>query len=496
MNTNGLSVLRRSFAATTGLQLRYLKQPPGPNFEDLQNYPNFDPERQHLLWEDISKKYGPVFQVKNNADSSMYFLSDASDIQKMFNITAKNPIRPFFDSFKLVREINESKFFDEEKLGILCQHGDEWWRVRSKVQVHTNKLQTIATYLPKMDDIAKDFVKRIDTLRNAENEMPENFMKELYKWALENVGLLSFNKRIGGFEGSEDSKHITEAADMIMKSIHECEMGGDKSWMYAPNAPFRALSENHDYLLRYIESEVSTCYEKLKNCNNVNMKSLNIIESLLLTPELTRKDVIITMLDFIFAAIDTTALTMAFTLYCLSNNPKYQMKLQQELDNVVGDSEQNLTPSHIRNLSITKAIVKESLRLYPIAYVQVRQTLEDSEIGGFIIPKGAQVMLRQQPMAKEETNFSRAEEFIPERWIRGNPMTKDWNHNMFAYFPFGFGTRSCVARRISEQEIYSLIARLFHKYNFEWKQKSLNPKSHLQLYPDLPLKFTVKERFP
>ncbi|CAL4105879.1 unnamed protein product [Meganyctiphanes norvegica] len=343
-----ISMFRRCLSTPTLSQVKKL-EPPGPKFEDLPSYNAYDPERMHLLWEDLSKQYGPVFQVKNSSEPSMYFLSDVQDIHKMFKVTAKNPIRPFFESYRVVRERNENNFFEQGKLGLMCQHGEEWWRVRSKVQVHTNKPQTIATYIPKMDDIGKEFVERMAKLRNENNELPDDFIKELYKWALEIMALVSLNKRIGGFEGSEDSKKLTEAADKIMANIAECEYG-DKSWRHTPTAAFNTLKENHDFWIRYTESEVNKCYEELLSNKPDGSKPLNVMESMLLTPGLSRKDVIITMMDFVMAAIDTTAQTVAFTLYSLASNPQQQKRLQQEIDSIGGDAEDGLTSSQMANI--------------------------------------------------------------------------------------------------------------------------------------------------
>lgn len=59
-------------------------------------------------------------------------------------------------------------------------------------------------------------------------------------------------------------------------------------------------------------------------------------------------------------------------------------------------------------------------------------------------------------MAHDEQHFSRAEEFIPERWLRSEP--KDVNP--FSMLPFGFGSRMCVGRRIAEQELYLALIRV------------------------------------
>lgn len=65
-----------------------------------------------------------------------------------------------------------------------------------------------------------------------------------------------------------------------------------------------------------------------------------------------------------------TSHTMAFALYLLAKNPDAQRKLQQEVDQVLKDNPETLTPAHIAKLSYTKAVVKESLRFVSFASVQ------------------------------------------------------------------------------------------------------------------------------
>lgn len=58
--------------------------------------------------------------------------------------------------------------------------------------------------------------------------------------------------------------------------------------------------------------------------------------------------------------------------------------------------------------------------------------------------------------------FPKTDEFIPERWIKGDPLyeeTKMHGNNPFVYQPFGFGPRSCIGRRFAEMEILAILSR-------------------------------------
>lgn len=58
--------------------------------------------------------------------------------------------------------------------------------------------------------------------------------------------------------------------------------------------------------------------------------------------------------------------------------------------------------------------------------------------------------------------FPRANEFIPERWLRGHPMES--NHHPYTLLPFGFGTRMCIGRRLAELEMKLLTAKVGYAF--------------------------------
>lgn len=69
----------------------------------------------------------------------------------------------------------------------------------------------------------------------------------------------------------------------------------------------------------------------------------------------------------------------------------------------------------------------------------------------------ASVVLQNDP-----EYFPKTDEFIPERWIKGDPLfeeTKMLGNNSFVYIPFGFGPRSCIGRRFAEMEILVILSR-------------------------------------
>jgi cytochrome P450 len=97
------------------------------------------------------------------------------------------------------------------------------------------------------------------------------------------------------------------------------------------------------------------------------------------------------VITIFMAGHETTAMTMIWTWYLLSQHPVVEAKLHAELDAVLGGR----TPTHddVPKLTYTRMIIEESMRMYPPAHTLARVALADDTLCGRAIPKGATVMI-------------------------------------------------------------------------------------------------------
>ncbi|XP_071514365.1 probable cytochrome P450 49a1 [Panulirus ornatus] len=418
--------------------------------------PAFDGTRMPRLWESYFRRYGPIFKMDIAGLGSIVFISDPLDIERLYRETFDNPVRPFFFSLKKVREINRAKYFKTNETGILTEHGEEWWRVRSRVQVHSMKPRTVAQYLLQMDRVAQEFIVRCAGQRNDNNELPEEFLQELYKWALESLCLVTLGRRVGCLEDSAEGMKIINASIAMIHTLSECEHGF-QWWRYVTTPTMRRMREAHETLLEVSMDAVHQAQSALKARAPEDDTELNIMDSLITTPGLNTSDVVTFLVDLLLAGVDTTSVSVLFTMYNLACHPDKQTKMQSELDQVLGDGCHLLTEKHLAKLTYTKACVRESLRLYPTTSLVSRQANQDMTLHGYAIPRGTIVNVSMSQSGKNEEYFPRAEEFLPERWLRDDPRRPT---NPYASVPFSMGTRMCVGRRLAEQEIYTLLARM------------------------------------
>ncbi|XP_042225713.1 probable cytochrome P450 49a1 [Homarus americanus] len=458
----------------------------------LINY-KFDSRAIHKMWIEIIKDYGPIVQFHQPGMGKMVALTNPDDIELVTRATIENPVRIGFESLQKIRMDTVDDYF-EKKTGILIENGEEWWRVRSRVQTPMMKIKNVNAYLTRMDEVTLVFMDRIAALQEQFGEMPSDFQFELYKWALESVSLIALNRRLGCLDPDipMDSKpmKMIKIVNELFDLLNETEINLPY-WKIYPTRAFRKLKKNHQEFLELADYHIQETEAQLNSNDSSGHKEPSMMETLLLTPGLSRKDVVTLILDMLFAGIDTTSHTIGFTLYLLARNPEVQARLQREVDSVLGDLEGPITPNHMAQLSYLKAVIKESLRIFPLTPGFVRTLEKDIVLGGYCVPKGWMAVGFNIFIGWDEAYFPRAKEFIPERWLRHRPLGPI---HPYASLPFGSGTRMCVGRRIAEQELHTFMARVMHRFTVDYKHEDIDCVSKLVFVPSKPLKFTFTER--
>jgi len=163
-------------------------------------------------------------------------------------------------------------------------------------------------------------------------------------------------------------------------------------------------------------------------------------------------------ITFLLAGHETTALTLSWTWYLLSQNPEIEKRLHQEIDQVLAGS----LPENrdLAQLTYTERVIKESMRIYPPSWAVARTLMKDIEVGGYHVPSGANVVMSQWVMHRDERFFRDPEKFDPDRWSpeRAREVPK------YSYFPFGAGPHGCVGQTFAMMEAILLLATIAQKF--------------------------------
>jgi len=176
------------------------------------------------------------------------------------------------------------------------------------------------------------------------------------------------------------------------------------------------------------------------------------------------------------AGHETTALTLAWTWYLLSQHPHVEDKLLSEWQRVLRGA--TPTTQHLPKLTHTSAVIAEVMRLFPPVYVIGREAMTDLELGGYRVKRGYTVLMSQWVNHRDPKYFPDPEAFRPERWQHGLAKRLP----KFAYYPFGGGQRLCVGNAFALTEAGIILAAVGQRYRF-----TLDPDAVIGIKPQITL---------
>ncbi|KAI7752736.1 hypothetical protein M8C21_021673 [Ambrosia artemisiifolia] len=162
---------------------------------------------------------------------------------------------------------------------------------------------------------------------------------------------------------------------------------------------------------------------------------------------------------------DTITVMLTWVLSLLLNNRYVLMKAQEELDTQVGKDRQ-VNESDVKNLVYLQAIVKETFRLYPAAFLNSPRTFaKDCTIAGYHIPKGTWLLINIWKVHRDPNIWSDPCEFRPERFLSSKHVGLDVKGGNFELIPFGTGRRRCPGIGLADQTLHIVLATLLHNFD-------------------------------
>ncbi|GAB3420654.1 cytochrome P450 [Haloparvum alkalitolerans] len=197
------------------------------------------------------------------------------------------------------------------------------------------------------------------------------------------------------------------------------------------------------------------------------------------------RDELVTML---LAGHDTTALTLTYAFYLLSEHPAERERVEAGVDDVVGTGRPDAADA--RELTVVGNALDEAMRLYPPVYTLFRQPTVDVKHAGYRVPADALVMLPQWVVHRSDRWYDDPEAFDPGRWTP----ERSADRPRFAFFPFGGGPRHCIGRGFSLLEAKIILATVCSRYRLDYEGPALSLRGSLTMHPEGPVTMRVRER--
>lgn len=329
--------------------------------------------------------------------------------------------------------------------GLVTSEGD-FWRRQRKLAAPAFHHQSIKRYADQMVTYAQDMVQtwQDDAVRNLHQDMMTLTQRIIMK-VLFDVDVL------------ENARDASKAFDAMMHALG-ADMGIHAVLpAFIPTPTRKRMVEGVKYidglLLEIIEQRRADRGER-HDLLTMLMDARDDDGQPMSTEQLL--DEIRTLY---LAGHETTATTLSWTWYLLSRSPEVYVRLEAEIEQVLNGSAP--TAEDVQRLPYCNAVIKESLRCYPVAWITQRIAQEDVEIGGCRIAKGTFIFLSPWIVHHDPRWHAKPDVFIPERWLKEKLELPPRE----AYIPFGGGPHICLGNGLAMMEAVLLLATLLGRYH-------------------------------
>uniref|UniRef100_A0A7S0DFN7 Cytochrome P450 n=1 Tax=Amorphochlora amoebiformis TaxID=1561963 RepID=A0A7S0DFN7_9EUKA len=187
--------------------------------------------------------------------------------------------------------------------------------------------------------------------------------------------------------------------------------------------------------------------------------------------------------DVMGAGHETTANTLATSLWEVAMHPEVGRRVREELEDLLGKGENARKPTYEDfeegRLQYTTAVVKEALRLYPSIPLFVREVAEDDILpGGMKIHGGDVVFMSAYALGRTKRFWDEPMKFDPDRFTE----EEEQKRSPYTWLPFGAGPRMCLGSRFAMMSTVLQLAGILHEYSFE----PVSPNYRSESRSDIP----------
>jgi len=332
--------------------------------------------------------------------------------------------------------------------GLLISEGEFWRRQRRFAQPAFHRSR-VNEYAPAMIGVAQ---KHIERWRDGETR---DVASEMMAIALEVAVQTLFGTALSG-----EAEHVGRATAFLMRyslGRARAPFRLPRRW---PTPKNKRATREFDFLDSLVYRIIEERREQRDAAQRTDLLSLLMAaldeDGTQMTPKQLRDEA----MTLFIAGHETTALLLAWTWYLLAKNPNVEAALHQELRGALGGAAPSLPD--LPRLPYLHAVMKETLRLYPPAYLMARTSIAPVTIGGYEFGAGSTFISSQWVTHRDARYFDEPEAYRPERWLDGLESRLPSG----AYYPFGDGPRRCIGQGFAMLEAALVSACVAQRFQF------------------------------
>lgn len=391
------------------------------------------------------KQLGPIFRERLGPISAV-FVSSPILMRNVFLYEGQYPIHPLPEAWTLYNEKKKCR------RGLFFMDGEEWLqnrRIMNKILLTSN----CDWMRPHVDRATQKLIDKWHDLADENSqgtaEVPQ-LEEMMYKWAIDVIANLMF-----GSPYKSISKELEAAVDSFSEEVHKIFGSSSKLMTFPPKiAEFLQLKIWTDF--EKSVDEVLKMGRRIIDMGMSEMSDGSGMLTMMKESNMSLEDIKRIFIDLIIAAGDTTAFSAQWALYLISIHNEIQERIRSEISSLsTADS------PYLRGL------IRETLRLYPVAPFIGRFLATDAVLGKYKINKNTLVLLSLYTSGRDPQSFPEPLEVRPERWLRNENRELCGVLQAHGTLPFAIGSRSCIGRKIALLQMHSLLKAAIQ--NFELK---------------------------
>ncbi|NWL01037.1 cytochrome P450 [Flavobacterium collinsii] len=411
------------------------------------------------------KKFGDSFSIKIGSSRHIILSRDNEVAQYILQKNQKNYHKSKFQSVYL------SKYLGK---GLLTVDGDFWLKQRRLIQpaFHKQKMNQL------VENMKTTIISELDQIKTDEKLDLFPVMSEL---AFNVVAKSLFEFSISDEKLNRIKFIIEEVQNFLIKEIRLPH----KAWWFSISGQVKKhlqLAEENNNIIREIIEVRNASKEEFNDLLNMLLETR--YED---TGEgMSVKQLIDEIKILFIAGHETTANALTFTLYLLGNNPEVQQKVLEEI--LMIESETYDVVEQLQKMTYTNAVLNESMRLYPPAWITDRQNVEDDTLAGFNIKEGTLIGVSFYELHRNPKYWNNPDMFIPERFLG-----EQKKRSMQYFYPFGAGPRMCIGAGFAIYEMCLAVSYIIKKYKITSVGTDVNFNPLITLKP-VGVKVVFSER--
>ncbi len=344
---------------------------------------------------------------------------------------------------------------------IFVSHGDHWRRQRAMIEPAFTQLR-IGEAFSSMQAAVEDFEASIE--REARRSLSLDVaMSQL---TADVICRTMFTHPLTQERAAEVFSAFAEF-ERSVASVNLRELIFAKAWspVRQPDHVLAACTRIRGYIRELIEPRLDANAPKQDDIVGAMIAARDPVSGEAFTSE----ELVDQIGVFFLAGHETTASALTWCFFILSQQPELRERVRSEIETVTQSGD--ITFEHVKQMRLTRAVFRETLRLYPPITFIPRVAAEHSVVAGCRIKRGAMVMISPWATHRNALLWPNADRFDPERFMGEQPRERE---QMF--LAFGSGPRVCVGAAFATTESTLILGRLLRRYDFE-------PENPMQVRP-------------